>query len=158
MLWLSYVIHCTFYIRYDMRRLYYVCYINYMLLVVSMVCIYDTFYAKPISRDIDGNNIVWVMLKYSPSFYFWDYVGTQMCCCMPVFVHCWLRPSFYFYYTSLLVAASVFQDFSAVVNWLRHTADQFAERSSGWMLASVNAVLNTAGLAIITYGVIRGLL
>ena len=59
---------------------------------------------------------------------------------------------------SLLVAASVFQDFSAVVNWLRHTADQFAERSSGWMLASVNAVLNTAGLAIITYGVIRGLL
>lgn len=59
---------------------------------------------------------------------------------------------------SLLVAASVFQDFSGIVNWLRRTGDQFAERSSGWMLASVNAVLNTAGVAIIAYGVIRGLL
>lgn len=58
----------------------------------------------------------------------------------------------------LLVAASVFQDFSGIVNWLRRTSDQFAERSSGWMLATVNAVLNTAGLAIIGYGVIRGLL
>ena len=58
----------------------------------------------------------------------------------------------------LMVAASVFQDFSGIVNWLRRTGDQFAERSSGWLLASVNAVLNTAGLAIIAYGVIRGLL
>lgn len=58
----------------------------------------------------------------------------------------------------LLVAASVFQDFSGIVNWLRRTGDQFAERSSGWLLATVNAILNTAGLAIIAYGVIRGLL
>ena len=59
---------------------------------------------------------------------------------------------------ALLVAASVFQDFSGIVNWLRRTNDQFAERSTGWLLASVNAVLNTAGLAIIAYGVMRGLL
>lgn len=56
----------------------------------------------------------------------------------------------------LLVAASVFQDLSGVVNWLRRTDDQFAERSTGWLLASVNAVLNTAGLAILTVGVVRG--
>jgi len=57
----------------------------------------------------------------------------------------------------LLVAASVFQDASGIVNWLRRTGDQFAEKSTGWLLASVNAVLNTAGLAILTVGVVRGL-
>lgn len=56
----------------------------------------------------------------------------------------------------LLVAASLFQDLSGVVNWLRRTDDQFAERSTGWLLASVNAVLNTAGLAIVAVGVVRG--
>lgn len=57
----------------------------------------------------------------------------------------------------LMVVASAFQDFSGVVNWLRGTKDQFAERSGGWMLASINAVLNAAGLAILTTGVVRGL-
>jgi hypothetical protein len=57
----------------------------------------------------------------------------------------------------LLVAASVFQDLSGVVNWLRRTGDQFAEKSTGWLLASINAVLNSAGLAIVAYGVFRGL-
>jgi hypothetical protein len=54
---------------------------------------------------------------------------------------------------SLLVAASVFQDLSGVVNWLLKTRDQFAERSAGWILASVNAVLNTVGLLIVAVGV-----
>lgn len=58
----------------------------------------------------------------------------------------------------LLVIASVFQDASGIVNWLRRTGDQFAEKSTGWLLASINAVLNTAGLAIVTYGVLRGVL
>lgn len=57
----------------------------------------------------------------------------------------------------LLVAASVFQDLSGIINWLRRTGDQFAERSTGWVLASVNAVLNTAGLFIVAYGVVRGI-
>lgn len=57
----------------------------------------------------------------------------------------------------LLVAASLFQDFSGIANWLRRTGDQFAEKSLGWKLASVNAVLNTAGLSIIVAGVVRGL-
>ena len=57
----------------------------------------------------------------------------------------------------LLVAASVFQDFSGIANWLRGTKDQFAERSTGWVLASVNAVLNTAGLLWLAGGVVRGL-
>lgn len=59
---------------------------------------------------------------------------------------------------ALLVAASVFQDLSGIVNWLRRTGDQFAEKSSGWVMASINAVLNTAGLAIVAYGVCAGLL
>jgi hypothetical protein len=58
----------------------------------------------------------------------------------------------------LLVAASFFQDFSGILNWLRGTKDQFAEKSTGWVLASINAVLNTAGLAGVAYGVARGLL
>jgi hypothetical protein len=57
----------------------------------------------------------------------------------------------------LLVVASVFQDMSGVVNWLRGTGDQFAEKSTGWVLAAINAVLNTAGLAIVAVGVVRGL-
>jgi hypothetical protein len=57
-----------------------------------------------------------------------------------------------------VVAASVFQDFSGIANWLAGTKDQFAEKSRGWMLASANAVLNTVGLMIIAYGVFAGLL
>lgn len=57
----------------------------------------------------------------------------------------------------LLVVASFFQDGSGIVNWLRGTNDQFAERSMGWVLASINAVLNTTGLVIVVYGVVRGL-
>ena len=56
----------------------------------------------------------------------------------------------------LMVVASLFQDFSGIVNWLRGTGDQFSERSTGWLLASINAVLNTAGLAIIATGVVSG--
>jgi hypothetical protein len=58
----------------------------------------------------------------------------------------------------LLVLGSVFQDLSGLVNWLRRTDDQFAEKSTGWLLASINAVLNTAGLAIVVYGILRGVL
>ena len=57
----------------------------------------------------------------------------------------------------LLVAGSLFQDLSGLVNWLRRTGDQFAEKSTGWLLASINAVLNTAGLGLVAYGVFRGL-
>ena len=52
---------------------------------------------------------------------------------------------------------TVFQDFSGIVNWLRGTGDQFAERSTGWLLATLNAVTNTAGLLIVAWGVIRAL-
>lgn len=58
---------------------------------------------------------------------------------------------------AMLVAASAFQDLSGIVNWRRGTGDQFAERSAGWRLASINAVLNTAGLVIVVGGVVRGL-
>ena len=57
---------------------------------------------------------------------------------------------------TLLVAGSVFQDLSGVVNWLRRTGDQFAEKSTGWKLATGNAILNTAGLGIVTYGILNG--
>jgi hypothetical protein len=57
----------------------------------------------------------------------------------------------------LLIVASALQDFSGIVNWLRGTGDQFAERSTGWLLATFNAVANTAGLLIVAWGVVRGL-
>jgi hypothetical protein len=58
----------------------------------------------------------------------------------------------------LLVVGSAFQDLSGLVNWLRGTGDQFAERSAGWVLASINAVINSAGLGVVAFGVARGLL
>jgi hypothetical protein len=57
----------------------------------------------------------------------------------------------------LLVTASALQDFSGIVNWLRGTGDQFAERSTGWVLATLNAIANTAGLLIVAWGVVRTL-
>jgi hypothetical protein len=57
----------------------------------------------------------------------------------------------------LLVTASALQDLSGIVNWLRGTGDQFAERSTGWVLATLNAVTNTAGLLIVAWGVVRAL-
>jgi hypothetical protein len=54
----------------------------------------------------------------------------------------------------LLVAASVFQDASGIVNWLQRTGDQFAEKSRGWILATINAVLNTVGLGLAVYVVL----
>ena len=58
---------------------------------------------------------------------------------------------------SLLVASSAFQDGSAIVNWLQGVRDEFAERSPGLTLATINALLAVAGLAILVVGVIRGL-
>ncbi len=58
----------------------------------------------------------------------------------------------------LLVVASVFQTFSGIVNWLRGTKDQFGERSTGWVLATINAVTNTVGLLIVAVGVVLGVL
>ena len=54
----------------------------------------------------------------------------------------------------LLVVASALQDFSGIVNAWRGTRDQFAERSAGWVLATLNAVTNTAGLLIIAWGIV----
>jgi hypothetical protein len=57
----------------------------------------------------------------------------------------------------LLVLASALQDFSGIVNAWSGTRDQFAERSAGWVLATLNAVTNSAGLLIIAWGVLRPL-
>ena len=57
----------------------------------------------------------------------------------------------------LLVVASLFQDASGILNWLKSTQDQFAERSSGWIAASINAFLNTAGVLIVAVGVVRAI-
>jgi len=58
---------------------------------------------------------------------------------------------------SLLVASSAFQDGSSIVNWLQGVRDEFAERSPGLTLATINALLAVAGLTILLVGVIRGL-
>jgi hypothetical protein len=58
---------------------------------------------------------------------------------------------------ALLVASSVFQDGSSILNWLQGVSDEFAERSPGFVLATINAVLATGGLGILIVGVFRGL-
>lgn len=57
----------------------------------------------------------------------------------------------------LLILGSIFQDFSGILNWLRSVDDQFKAKSLGWISATINAILNTAGLGIIAYGVFSGL-
>lgn len=57
----------------------------------------------------------------------------------------------------LLVASSVFQDASSVVNWLQGVRDEFAQKSLGFYLATVNAILASAGLIIVGVGVFVGL-
>jgi hypothetical protein len=58
---------------------------------------------------------------------------------------------------ALLVASSAFLAASSILNWLQGVRDHFAERSFGLTLASVQAVLATAGLGIFLVGVFRGL-
>lgn len=58
---------------------------------------------------------------------------------------------------ALLVASSVFQDGSAILNWLQGVKDQFVQRSPGLTLGTINAGLATAGLAILLVGIFRGL-
>jgi hypothetical protein len=57
----------------------------------------------------------------------------------------------------LLVASSAFQDGSSVLNWVQGVADEFAERSPGFYLATINAILATAGLGILIVGVFHAL-
>lgn len=57
----------------------------------------------------------------------------------------------------LLVVASFFQDASGIANWLRGIGDQFAQKSAGWVLATINAIVNSVGLGIVAYGVACGL-
>ena len=58
---------------------------------------------------------------------------------------------------ALLVASSVFQMGASVTSWLMGTKDEFKERSPGFILATINAMLATVGLAILIYGVFAGL-
>ena len=58
---------------------------------------------------------------------------------------------------ALLVASSVFQDASSILNWVQRVDDEFAQRSQGFSLAVINALLGSVGLAILIYGVFRGL-
>ena len=46
---------------------------------------------------------------------------------------------------------------SSILDWLQGVRDHFAERSLGLTLASVQAVLATAGFGILLVGVFRGL-
>jgi hypothetical protein len=57
----------------------------------------------------------------------------------------------------LLVASSVFQDASVLLNWRQGVRDQFAERSFGQTLATINSVLAAVGLAILIVGIFKGL-
>ena len=58
---------------------------------------------------------------------------------------------------ALLVASSAFQDGSSFLNWRQGVLDEFHQRSPGYTLAVINALLASAGLLILIYGVFKGL-
>jgi hypothetical protein len=58
----------------------------------------------------------------------------------------------------LVVASAVFQVGSGIVAWLQGTTDEFAERSLSFYLATINAIMVTAGVAILLFGVARAIL
>lgn len=55
----------------------------------------------------------------------------------------------------LIVVAGTLSVLSAVVNGLQGIQDQFAEKSLGWRLATVNAMLVLPGVIIVTVGVFK---
>jgi hypothetical protein len=57
----------------------------------------------------------------------------------------------------LLVAASVLQVASSVVNWRQGVRDQFATKPIGFVFATVNAILASIGLVVLLVGVFKGL-
>lgn len=57
----------------------------------------------------------------------------------------------------LLAASTAFLDISALVNWRQGVRDEFKERTLGLQLGGVSGLLAVAGLAILIFGVFRGL-
>lgn len=55
---------------------------------------------------------------------------------------------------SLVAASAAFQISSAVTNFVQGVSDQFAQRSTGFYLATINSILATAGVAILLVGVV----
>lgn len=58
----------------------------------------------------------------------------------------------------LLVASSLFQDGSGILNWIQGVKDEFTERSPGFALATINAILAAGGVLILIVGVVAALL
>lgn len=58
----------------------------------------------------------------------------------------------------LIVAAAAFQIGSSIVAWLAGTEDEFRQRSLSFYLATINAVLVSVGVGILTWGVISALI
>jgi hypothetical protein len=57
----------------------------------------------------------------------------------------------------LLVGASGALDLKDGLNWVQGVRDEFAEKSAGYYLGALSAVLITGGLGILIVGVFRGL-
>jgi len=68
-----------------------------------------------------------------------------------------LSASFETIAAALLAASSFFLDVSALANWRQGVCDEFKERSPGLQLGGLSGLLAVAGLAILIFGVFRGL-
>jgi hypothetical protein len=57
----------------------------------------------------------------------------------------------------LLVASSALLDLNETLNWLRKVQDQFAPRTSHYILGAASAPISTAGIVILLVGAVRAL-
>ncbi len=58
---------------------------------------------------------------------------------------------------TLLVVGSAMQATGATLNWVTKTRDQFAEKSSGWMINSASTFAMAPGMAIAAIGILANL-
>jgi hypothetical protein len=58
---------------------------------------------------------------------------------------------------SLLVAGSVVLDAKDVINWGQHVDDEFQTKGTGYTLGTISGTLMSAGVIIITIGVLKAL-
>ena len=57
----------------------------------------------------------------------------------------------------LLAVSTAFLDGAALLNWLQGVPDEFKARSPGLALGGVSGLLGVAGLAVLIFGIFRGL-
>ena len=54
----------------------------------------------------------------------------------------------------LLISSTILLNLGEVINWLNNIEDEFKSKPTGFIVKLISAVLSTAGLGILTYGIL----